>query len=180
MHTIWHYVINPLQYWGCEFNNRRDQNFAIQNIVNLDELPLLQKFWRKLPNFWGKLVHWFATISNGLKVFWLLNKLDERYLSSIALFHSLRAPSMSLFLSTKVAPRSSKASILSWSRSTLTSSRLTRGSHLLADQLALPDQVLHDVQVTCANNLFLIPFSTILLLVIVVYGALKCHYSAIK
>ena len=112
-------------------------------------------FWRKWPNFWGKLIHWFATIWNGLKVFWLLNKKDERYLSSIALFQSLRAPSMSLFLSTKVAPRSSKASILSWSRSTLTSSRLTRGSHLLADQLALPDQVLHDVQVTCANNLFL-------------------------
>ena len=35
------------------------------------------------------------------------------YLSSIALFHSLRAPSMSLFLSTKVAPSNSKASILS-------------------------------------------------------------------
>ena len=112
-------------------------------------------FWRKSPTLWGKCIHWLATFWNWLKVFWRFNKKDAWYLSSIALFHSLRAPSMSLFLSTKVAPRSSKASILSWSRSTLTSSRLTRGSHLLADQLALPDQVLHDVQVTCANNLFL-------------------------
>ena len=35
------------------------------------------------------------------------------HLSSMALFHSLRAPSMSLFLSTKVAPRSSSASMRS-------------------------------------------------------------------
>ena len=95
---IWNYVLKLFQ--GLNFDGIFIcGNWWCNNLLRADQLSVLVPLTATRSIWWG-----------------LANKSSISswsYLSSIALFQSLYDPNMSLFLSTNVAPKSSKASILS-------------------------------------------------------------------